>query len=62
MTRCMDHSSGKIHTAMANEVPVKVAFVQNCNKNSEWLAILSTDYTLSEQEIVRSANNWRDVP
>jgi len=42
-----------IHTVMANGVPVKIVFVQNRNKKSEWLAILSTDCTLSEQEIVR---------
>jgi hypothetical protein len=37
---------------MANGTPIKVVFVQNRNKKSEWLAILSTDRTLSEQEIV----------
>lgn len=42
-----------IHTTMANGVQVKVVFVQNRNKKSEWLAILSTDCTLSEQEIIR---------
>jgi hypothetical protein len=42
-----------IHTVMANGTPIKVVFIQNRNKKSEWLAILSTDCTLSEQEIVR---------
>jgi hypothetical protein len=42
-----------IHTTMANGVPVKVVFVRNRNKKSQWLAILSTDCTLTEQEIVR---------
>ena len=42
-----------ITTTMKNGVPVKIVFVQNRNKKSEWLAILSTDCTLSEQEIVR---------
>jgi hypothetical protein len=42
-----------IHTTMANGIDVKVVFVQNRNKKKEWLAILSTDCTLSEQEIVR---------
>lgn len=42
-----------IHTVMANGTPVKIVFIQNRNKKSEWLAILSTDRTLSEQEIVR---------
>ena len=42
-----------IHTTMANGTPIKVVFIRNRNKKSEWLAILSTDCTLSEQEIVR---------
>jgi hypothetical protein len=42
-----------INTTMANGIEVKVVFVQNRNKKSKWLAILSTDCTLSEQEIVR---------
>ncbi|MCD8501612.1 MAG: IS4 family transposase, partial [Bacillaceae bacterium] len=42
-----------IHCTMANGTPVKVVFIQNRNKKSEWLAILSTDCTLTEQEIVR---------
>lgn len=42
-----------IQTTMANGVQVKVVFIQHRNKKSEWLAILSTDCTLSEQEIVR---------
>jgi hypothetical protein len=42
-----------IHTTQANGVPIKVVFVRNRNKKSEWLAILSTDCTLSDQEIVR---------
>ncbi|KKE79008.1 IS4 family transposase [Bacilli bacterium] len=42
-----------IHTTMANGVPVKVVFVRNRNKRSEWLAILSTDCTLTETEIIR---------
>ena len=42
-----------IHTTMANGTPIKVVFIQNRNKKSDWLAILSTDCTLSEQEIVR---------
>ena len=42
-----------IHTVLKNGAPVKVVFIQNRNKKSEWLAILSTDCTLSDQEIVR---------
>lgn len=36
-----------IHTTQANGVPVKVIFVCNRNKKSDWLAILSTDCTLT---------------
>jgi hypothetical protein len=42
-----------IKTTQANGVPVKVVFIRNRNKKSEWLAILSTDCTLSDQEIIR---------
>ena len=42
-----------INTTQANGVPVKVVFVRNRNKKSEWLAILSTDCTLSDQEIIK---------
>lgn len=42
-----------IHTTQANGVPVKIVFVRNRNKKSDWLAILSTDCTLSDQDIIR---------
>ncbi|PWA04497.1 IS4 family transposase [Pueribacillus theae] len=42
-----------IYTTQANGVPVKVVFVRNRNKKSDWLAILSTDCTLNDQEIIR---------
>ena len=43
-----------IQTSMTTTgVAVKVVFIQNRNKTSEWLAILSTDCSLSEKEIVR---------
>lgn len=42
-----------ICTTQANGVPVKVVFVRNRNKQNNWLAILSTDRTLSEQEIIK---------
>lgn len=35
------------------KTPVKIVFVRNRNKRSEWLALLSTDTTLSDEEIVR---------
>lgn len=47
-----------IHTTMANSVDVKVVFVRNRKKKSEWLAILSTDCTLTEQEIIRIYGMW----
>jgi len=51
-----------IHTVMKNGVPVKVVFIQNRNKKSEWLAILSTDCTLSEQEIIKIYGmRWRII-
>jgi len=42
-----------IHTTQANGISVKVIFVRNRNKKSDWLAILSTDCTLSDHEIIR---------
>lgn len=42
-----------IRCVMANGTPVKIVFVQNRNKRSEWLAILSTDQTLTEKEIIQ---------
>ncbi|MBE1556126.1 hypothetical protein H4683_003247 [Filibacter limicola] len=43
-----------IQTSMTTTgVPVKIVFIQNRNKKREWLAILSTDCTLTEKEIVR---------
>ncbi|SFG96552.1 IS4 family transposase [Sporolactobacillus nakayamae] len=50
-----------IRTTMANGVPVKVVFVQNRNKQSEWLAILSTDCTLTEREIIRTYGMRWDI-
>jgi hypothetical protein len=46
---------------MANGIQVKIVFVQNRNKKSEWLAILSTDCTLSEQEIVQIYGIRREI-
>lgn len=40
-------------TMTTTAVAVKVVFIQNRNKKSEWLAILSTDCSLTEKEIVR---------
>lgn len=42
-----------IHCVMAKGTFIKIVFVQNRNKRSEWLAILSTDQTLTEREIIQ---------
>lgn len=39
------------HITQANGVPIKVVFVLNRNKKSEWLAILITDCTLIVQKL-----------
>ena len=33
-------------------VPAKIVFVRNKNKRNDWIAILSTDITLTEEEII----------
>ena len=43
------------------KIKVKVVFVKNRNNNREWLAILSTDITLSETEIVRIYGKRWDI-
>lgn len=42
-----------IRTELAPGIPVRVVFVRHRSKKNEWLAILSTDLTLSEREIIR---------
>ena len=42
-----------IVTAMKPGIAVKIVFVRHQQKKSEWLAILSTDTTLTETEIIR---------
>ncbi|MDN4076067.1 hypothetical protein QYF49_24315 [Fictibacillus sp. CENA-BCM004] len=49
----MDGILHSIHTEMTNGVEVKIVFVQNRNKKRDWLAILSTDGTLSDEEIIK---------
>ena len=40
-------------------IPVKLVFVRNRNKRSEYIVLLSTDCTLSNEEIVRTyGNRW----
>ena len=42
-----------IRAQMVPNIPVKIVFVRHRTKKNEWLAILSTDCTLSEEEIIR---------
>jgi hypothetical protein len=42
-----------ICTQMAPGIPVKIVFVRHRTKKKEWLAILSTDCSLTEEEIIR---------
>ncbi|MCJ7843395.1 hypothetical protein MUB24_21465 [Lederbergia sp. NSJ-179] len=42
-----------VYTTQVNGVPVDIVFVRNRNKKRGWLTILSTDCTLSDQEIIR---------
>ncbi|MEG6532786.1 IS4 family transposase [Caldifermentibacillus hisashii] len=44
---------GSVYATLDNGIPVKILFVRNRNKRSEWLAILSTDTTLENEEIIR---------
>ena len=42
-----------IRTELVAGIPVTVVFVRHRSKKNEWLAILSTDQTLSTEEIIR---------
>ncbi|NRF96324.1 transposase [Paenibacillus frigoriresistens] len=44
---------GSVITETACGLSIKLVFVQNRNKRREWLAIITTDLTVSEDEIVR---------
>jgi len=44
---------GSLSCETKNGIPVKMVFIRNRNKKSEWLAITSTDLSLDEKEIVR---------
>lgn len=50
-----------IHTKMAPNIPVKVVFVRHRTHKNEWLAILSTDCSLSEEEIIRIYGSRWDI-
>jgi len=42
-----------IRTQMTPGIPMKIVFVRHRSNKNEWLAILSTDCTLTEEEIIR---------
>ncbi len=44
---------GSLCCKTKNGIPVKIVFVSNRNKKSEWRAIISTDLSLDDKEIVR---------
>jgi hypothetical protein len=50
-----------ISTQKAPNIPVKVVFVRLRTNKNEWLAILSTDCTLSEEEIIRIYSSRWDI-
>lgn len=41
---------GSVHVQLAGGLAIKIVFVRNRNKKRDWLAILSTDCTLSDEE------------
>lgn len=43
-----------IRTLLVPGIPVMVVFVRHRSKKNEWLAILSTDLTLTPQEVIRT--------
>ena len=42
-----------IRCELSGGIQVKIVFVRNSNKKSDWLPILSNDITLSDQEIIK---------
>lgn len=52
---CM--KTGKYH------IPVKLVFVRNRNKKSEYIEVLTTDCGLTDSEVIRRyGNRWRKMP
>ena len=47
------HILGSIHVAMTAGTPAKIVFIRHRSKPNKWLAILSTDQSLSDEEIIR---------
>jgi hypothetical protein len=44
---------GSIQVKMSQETPVKVVFIRHRSNKSKWLAVLSSDISLSDEEIIR---------
>lgn len=56
---CGNGLFGSVIVTTKKEIPVKIVFVRNRTNHSEWLAVLSTDLTLSDEEIIRIyGNRW----
>ena len=36
------------------DIPAKIVFVRNRNNRKDWIALISTDVTLSEEEIIQA--------
>lgn len=50
---------GSVIAQTKNGIAVKLVFVKNRNNKKEWLTVLSTDLSLSEEEIIRIyGNRW----
>lgn len=50
---------GSVVVKTKTGIPVKIVIVRNCNKKSECLYLLSTDCSLSDEEVVRIyGNRW----
>lgn len=50
---------GSLIVTTKNGIPVKLVFVRNRNNKREWLSVLSTDLSLSDEEIIRIyGNRW----
>jgi hypothetical protein len=51
---------GSVLVTTKNGLPVKLVYVKNRNNKKEWLTILCTDLSLSDQEVVRIyGNRWQ---
>ena len=50
-----------IRTQMVPGIPIVMVFVRHRSKKNEWLAILSTDRTLTEEEIIRNYSIRWDI-